>query len=279
MTAFAVRFARNKGGIIGLLVLAAVLAMAAAAPILYPAGPWEMVGRPLLPPFGPEHFLGTDALGRDIAAGVVHGARVSLLLGVTATVASVGTGLLIGACGGYFGGLADELLMGLTEIFQIVPGFALAVVLVAIFTPRLGSIIVAIAAISWPSVARLVRGEFLALRRREFVQAAIVLGQGPARIIFRQILPNALSPIIVTATMMVATAILLESSLSFLGLGDPDLMSWGYMVGAGRNFIRQAWWIATFPGIAILLTVLALNLVGDALGDALNPRLAREGRA
>jgi peptide/nickel transport system permease protein len=150
------------------------------------------------------------------------------------------------------------------------------VVLVAIFTPSITSIVVAIGIVSWPPLARIVRGEFLTLRSREFVQAAEVLGQGSGRIIFGEILPNALSPVIVSASLMVATAVLLESALSFLGLGDPNLMSWGYMIGASRTVIRQAWWISCFPGIAIALTVLALNLDGEGLSDALNPRLARK---
>jgi peptide/nickel transport system permease protein len=168
--------------------------------------------------------------------------------------------------------------MRFTEFFQTVPSFALAIVLVAVLQPSIYSIITAIAIVSWPPVARLVRGEVLSLRSREYVQAAVVAGHTTGWIIWREILPNTLSPIIVLGSLMVATAILLESSLSFLGLGDPNLMSWGYMVGAGRTVLRQAWWITVFPGIAILLTVLALNLIGEGLNDALNPRLAREGR-
>jgi peptide/nickel transport system permease protein len=156
-----------------------------------------------------------------------------------------------------------------------VPSFMLAVVLVAIFSPSLGSIVAAIAIVSWPPVARVIRAEFLSLRSREFVQAAEVLGRSRTAIIFREILPNALSPIIVLASLMVASAILLESGLSFLGLGDPNMISWGFMIGAGRSVIRMAWWMSVFPGVAIFLTVLALNLVGEGLSDALNPRLAR----
>ena len=168
--------------------------------------------------------------------------------------------------------------MRFTEFFQTVPSFALAIVLVAIFEPSIQSIIAAIAIVSWPPVARLVRGEVLSLRSREYVEAAILSGQTSLTIILRQVLPNTISPIIVLASLMVATAILLESSLSFLGLGDPNLMSWGYMIGAARTVIRQAWWLSFFPGVAILLTVLALNLIGEGLNDALNPRLARRGK-
>ena len=277
MAGFARRFVRNKGAAVGLVVLAVVLAMAAFGPVLYPDSPWDMAGAPFRPPFG-EHLLGTDTLGRDVAAGIVHGARVSLLIGFVATFVAVLVGVCVGAIAGYFGGWIDDLTMRLTEFFQTIPSFVFAVVLVAIFTPGILSIVVAIAMVSWPAVARLVRGEFLTLRTREFVQASIVLGRSSRHIIFFEILPNAISPIVVTASLMVATAILVESSLSFLGLGDPNMMSWGYMIGASRSVVRVAWWASFFPGLAILLTVLALNLVGEGLSDALNPRLSREGR-
>src|SRR5690606_15957936 len=207
-----------------------------------------------------------------------YGAQVSLLVGLVSTVVALTIGVTLGALAGFYGGLIDDALMRFTEFFQTIPNFALAIVLVAIFQPSTESVVLAIGIVSWPPVARLVRGEFLSLRSREFVQAARVVGQSNGRIIFGQILPNTLSPIIVMASLMVATAILLESSLSFLGLGDPNTMSWGYMIGAARTVIRQAWWLSVFPGVAILLTVLALNLVGEGLNDALNPRLARKGR-
>jgi peptide/nickel transport system permease protein len=165
--------------------------------------------------------------------------------------------------------------MRFTEFFQTIPSFALAIVLIAIMQPTLGSIVLAIGIVSWPPVARLVRGEVLSLKTREYVQAAITLGQSTPKIIFSQILPNAIAPIIVMGSLMIASAILLESALSFLGLGDPNFISWGYMVGAGRGRLLDAWWISFFPGIAIFLSVLALNLAGEGLNDALNPRLAR----
>ena len=273
MTTARQRFQRNLAACIGLVVLALMVLLAAAAPLLYPASPWEMAAEPYLRPMQGGYLLGTDMLGRDIAAGIAHGARVSLMLALVATVAATLIGVVLGAVAGYSGGKLDELLMRVTEFFQTIPSFLLAVVLVALFGPSIVSIVTAIAVVSWPGVARLVRGQFLSLRQSEFVQASIVLGEPTHRVIFRQILPNAVGPIIVTASLMVATAILLESSLSFLGLGDPDLMSWGYMVGASRNLIRDAWWMCTFPGVAIFLTVLSINLVGDGLGDALNPRL------
>lgn len=268
------RYAHNYGALFGLAILAIVLFVAVLAPLLFPTSPWETVGDPLLAPFeDPAYPLGTDMLGRDIAAGLAYGARVSLLIGVISTAVAVVIGVSIGALAGFYGGKADDLLMRFTEFFQTIPALAMAIVLVAIFNPSIVSITLAIAVVSWPPVARLVRGEFMSLRSREFVQAAIVVGQTGPRIMLTQILPNAVSPIIVTASLMVATAILTESSLSFLGLGDRNMMSWGFMIGAARTMLREAWWMSVFPGVAILLTVLAINLIGEGLNDAMNPHL------
>lgn len=272
-------FSRNIGAVIGLVILLIVFATAILGPWIFPDDPWNMATRPFLKPFQEgEHLLGSDLLGRDILTGIVYGARVSLLIGAVSTLVAILIGVAVGAVAGYAGGRTDDALMRFTEFFQTIPSFLFAIVLVAILLPSFTTICIAIAVVSWPPVARLVRGEVLSLRSREFVLAAVVSGQSPWRIITRQILPNTLSPIIVTASMMVASAILLEGALSFLGLGDPNMMSWGFMVGAGRTVIRQAWWISFFPGIAIMLTVLALNLVGEGLNDALNPRQSREGR-
>jgi peptide/nickel transport system permease protein len=229
-----------------------------------------------MPPGEMDMLLGSDSLGRDVAAGIAHGARISLLVGAVSTVAALALGVTLGAIAGYLGGVADDLVMRFTEFFQTIPSFVLAILLVAIFTPTITSVVFAIAVVSWPPVARVVRAEFLSLRNREFVQAAEVLGKSRIAIVVGDILPNALSPIIVLSSLMVATAILLESALSFLGLGDPNLMTWGFLIGSGRSVIRIAWWMSVFPGIAIFLTVLALNLVGEGLSDALNPRLARQ---
>jgi peptide/nickel transport system permease protein len=268
-------FLRNRGAAVGLVVLALVGVAAATADLLFPFSPWDMRGGPFMHPGEMEFLLGSDSLGRDVAAGMAYGARVSLLIGAVSTAVAVLVGITLGAVAGYAGGMIDDAIMRFTEFFQTVPSFLLAVVLVAIFSPSLGSIVAAIAIVSWPPVARVIRAEFLSLRSREFVQAAEVLGRSRTAIVFREILPNALSPIIVLASLMVASAILLESGLSFLGLGDPNLISWGFMIGAGRSVIRIAWWMSVFPGVAIFLTVLALNLVGEGLSDALNPRLAR----
>lgn len=273
------RFARNKGAVAGLAVLALVALLVAFGPLLAANDPWDMVDQPFLQPGQTAGLpMGTDTMGRDIFSGVVRGARISLLIGVVSTVVSLIIGVGIGAVAGYFGRWVDATLMRFTELFQAVPSFALAIVLVAIFQPSIGSIVAAIALVSWPPVARLVRGEFLTLRQRDFVSAAQLAGLSTPRIILGEILPNAASPIIVMASLMVATAILLESSLSFLGLGDPNQMSWGYMVGAARTVLRQAWWMALFPGLAIVLTVLALNLVGEGLNDGLNARAAGRTR-
>jgi len=276
---FLKRFARHRGALVGLAILMVVIVFALVAPALFPQSPWRLVGRPFLAPFALERFpLGTDTLGRDIAAGMVHGARVSLMIGVVSTLVALLIGVPIGALAGYAGGIVDDALMRFTEFFQTIPSFALAIVLVAILQPKLGSIVLAIGVVSWPPVARLVRGEVLSLKSRDYVQAAIAMGQTTPRIIVSQVLPNTLAPIIVMGSLMIGSAILLESALSFLGLGDPNLMSWGYMVGAGRTRLLDAWWISFFPGVAIFLTVLALNLAGEGLNDALNPRLAG-GRA
>ena len=275
MKQFVRAFARNRGAVVGLAVLLLVGIMAATAPLFFPFSPWDMQGAPFAPPGDEGFLLGSDSLGRDVAADIAYGANVSLLIGAVSTAVALALGVLLGAVAGYAGGVVDDLIMRLTEFFQTIPSFVLAVVLVAIFTPSLYSIVAAIGLVSWPPVTRVVRAEFMTLRTREFVQAAEVLGRSRTAIIFREILPNALSPIIVLASLMIASSILLESALSFLGLGDPNLMSWGFMIGAGRSVIRLAWWMSVFPGVAIFLTVLALNLVGEGLNDALNPRLAR----
>lgn len=271
------RYSQNRGGIIGLALLAIILIVAVTAPLFFPESPWKMVNRPFLPPLdNMAHPLGTDTVGRDVATGLAHGARVSILVGLVSTFAALLIGIPIGATAGYFGRWVDDVLMRFTEFFQTVPSFALAIVLVAVFHPSIVSITLSIAIVSWPPVARLVRGEVLSLRSREYVEAAILQGLSTPAIILRQILPNAISPIIVMGSLMVASAVLLESSLSFLGLGDPNLLSWGYMIGAARTVIRQAWWLSFFPGVAIVMTVLALNLIGESLNDALNPRLSRK---
>lgn len=273
MKSFRERFLGNPRVLVGLAWLVFVLILALLANILAPTDPFAIVGQPFQPPGG-NFVLGTDSLGRDVLAGLIHGARTTLLVAVLSTLAAVAFGTLVGAVAGYYGGIIDDALMRMTEFFQTIPSFLFAIVLIAILSPSATNLVIAIAVVSWPPIARSVRGEVLSLKAREFVQAAVIAGQRDSAILVSQILPNALSPLIVTGSLMVATAILVESALSFLGLGAPNQMSWGFMIGAARSFMREAWWLVTIPGCMILLTVLSINLVGEGLNDALNPRLA-----
>ncbi len=258
--------------LLGVIALAALL-----APALYPDGPWRMVARPFIAPFTDTHFpLGTDALGRDLSAALVYGARTSLQIGLVSTCAAILFGASIGGIAGFFGGRVDSLLMRSTEMFQTIPNFALAILLVAIYSPSLTSIMAAIAAVSWPPVARLARAEFLSMRRREFVQAALLSGQSNLRVAWSQILPNILSPLIVMAALMVSMAILFESALSFVGLGDPQVVSWGYLISAGRGVMARSWWLTFLPGVAIMMTIVSISVLGDAIGDSQDPHFERK---
>ncbi|SEH88548.1 ABC transporter permease [Paracoccus alkenifer] len=267
------RFRRNRAAVLGLVLFAAVVLAALLADIIAPGDPLRRVGVPLTAPFVDAATpLGTDQLGRDILAGILHGARISLLIGVVATLISICIGILIGAVSGYFGGWVDDLLMRVTEAFQTIPSFVLLLALVAIFGSTIGNIVIAIGIVSWTAPARMVRAEFMSLRRREFVDAARNLGVGNVSIIFREILPNALPPVIVFASVVMATSILMESALAFLALGDPNFASWGNMIGQGRAVLRTDWYCTVIPGVAILLTVLSFSLLGEGLNDILNPR-------
>ena len=273
MKTFWQRFLLNPRVIIGLIWLGAVVLVALLADVLAPRDPFAIVGVPFAPPGG-AHWLGTDSLGRDVLAGLAHGARTTLLIAVLSTLAAVAFGTLVGAIAGYYGGLIDDILMRATEFFQTIPSFLFAIVLIAILSSSAMNLVIAISVVSWPPITRVVRAEVLSVKSREFVQDAVVAGQRDHAILVSQVLPNTLSPLIVTGSLLVATAILIESALSFLGLGAPNQMSWGFMIGAGRSFLRDAWWLVTIPGVAILLTVLSINLIGEGLNDALNPRLA-----
>jgi peptide/nickel transport system permease protein len=266
------RFCRRRASVLGAALLAGVVLAACCADWAYPGDPWDMAAPPLLwPGEDPAFPLGSDTLGRDIAAGLFHGARASLLIGGVSALAALAVGTSIGAVAGYYGGRTDAALMRVAELVQTMPPFLFAIVLIAILGPRLQTVVFALAAISWPTIARLVRGEFLRLREREFVQSCTALGMSDARIILRHILPNALPPVIVMTSVVVASAILTEAGLSFLGLGDPNVLTWGTMIGLGRDTLRTAWYMAAIPGAAILVTVLGLNLVGEGLNDALLP--------
>lgn len=268
------RLARNRAAVMGTGFLLFLAVISLSAPWLFPKGPFAAVGEPFAPPSW-KHWFGTDSLGRDIAAGIAYGGRVSSLIGLAATAAAVVVGTVVGAIAGYYKGRIDNLLMRVTEFFQTIPAFLLAIVLITMMSPSNASIVIAISIVSWPPVARLVRGEFLRLSGLDYVQSAVCLGMSDVRIILGEILPNALSPLVVSGSLMIATAILTEAAVSFIGLGDPNAMSWGFIIGAGRSYLREAWWICTIPGIAILLTVLSINLVGEAINDAMNPRLRR----
>jgi peptide/nickel transport system permease protein len=268
------RFMRNRGALAGGAVLLLVLTTAAGASLLYPGDPLRIVGPAELWPFQQWRFpLGTDSLGRDIAAVLAHGARTTLMIGAFASVTATLIGVTVGAIAGFYGGWVDELAMRVTELFQTIPNLIFILTIVLILGPTAGHIIIAIGIVSWTSMARLTRAEFLSLRDRDFVQACKAVGVGDLGLITLEILPNAMPPIIVLSSLIIAGAILFESAVSFLGLGDPNLASWGRLVGEGRELIRSSWYICTIPGVAIVVTVLSLNLIGDGLNDVLNPRL------
>jgi peptide/nickel transport system permease protein len=265
-------FAANKAAVLGLILWIGVTAVTIAGPLLYRQDPFEIAGAPMTAP-GDEFLLGTDYLGRDVLAGIIHGARVTLLVGFSATAFTVIIGILIGVLAGFYGGWVDNLLMRVTEFFQVLPALLLAMVLVTLFSPSLATIIFAIAVVSWTPVARLARAEFFKIKEREFVTAERAMGAKNSRIMWRVILPNAMPSLIVVMALGVGVAILFEAALSFLGLGDPNAYSWGYMIGASRDHIFETWWAVTFPGLAIFLTVLSISLIGDGLNDAFNPKL------
>ena len=266
-------FARNPSAIAGMLMLGAVLLVALGGPWLMQADPFEIIAAPMTPPFSEDALLGTDYLGRDVLTTLVYGGRATLLVGAVAAFLSVAIGITLGAMAGYYGGRVDAVLMRVTEFFQVLPALLFAMVVVTLFSPTLLTITLAIGVVSWTGTARLTRAEFMKYRNLEFVRAERAIGAGHARIIWRVILPNALPPLIVSATLAIGSAILFEAALSFLGLGDQNRMSWGLMIGASRQYVLSCWWAVAFPGAAIFVTVLAVSLIGDGLNDALNPKL------
>ena len=266
-------FARNPSAIAGMLMLGAVLLVALGGPWLMGADPFEITAAPMTPPFSEDALLGTDYLGRDVLTTLVYGGRATLLVGAVAAFLSVSIGITLGAMSGYYGGRVDAVLMRVTEFFQVLPALLFAMVVVTLFSPTLLTITLAIGVVTWTGTARLTRAEFLKYRNLEFVRAERAIGAGHARIIWKVILPNALPPLIVSATLAVGSAILFEAALSFLGLGDQNRMSWGLMIGASRQYVLSCWWAVAFPGAAIFVTVLAVSLIGDGLNDALNPKL------
>jgi peptide/nickel transport system permease protein len=250
-----------------------VLLAALLAGQIYPDDPMDMVARAnLWPGVDPNYPLGTDMLGRDIAAGIVHAARVSLSIGFIAAGIAVLIGTLVGILSGYFGGVVDDALMRTTELFQTLPTFLFAIVLVVILSPSVWSITLAIGVTSWPQVARLVRAEAMRIRASDYVAAAQTFGRSHAGILLAHVLPNSLYPVVVVASILVANAVLTEASLSFLGLGDPRVVSWGSMIGAGREALRTGWYMTALPGLAVFVTVMGFALLGNGLNDLLNPR-------
>ena len=266
-------FMRNPSAIAGIVILGLVLLVSLAGPVLYPADPFEIRAAPLTPPFTEEAWLGTDYIGRDVLTTLVYGGRATLLVGAVAALLSVVIGITIGAFAGFHGGRVDAWLMRVTEFFQVLPALLFAMVVVSLFSPSLLTVTIAIGIVIWPGTARLTRGEFLKVRGLDFVRAERAIGAGNARLMWKVILPNAVAPLVVSATLAVGGAILFEAGLSFLGLGDPNQMSWGLMIGSSRQYILTSWWAVAFPGAAIFVTVLAVSLIGDGLNDALNPKL------
>lgn len=269
-------FRGNKAAILGLVMLTALILMMSIGPSLYGVAPFDITAAPFTEPFTDRTvWLGTDYLGRDVLAGLLVGGRATVLVGLSAAAIAVTIGVTVGALAGYFGGWVDTALSRLTELFQVLPALLFAMVLVTLFSPSLAVVVFAIGVVAWPGTARLARAEFLRLRNLEYANAARAMGAGALRLMLREILPNALPPLIVSATLIVGAAILFEAGLSFLGLSDPNVMSWGMMIGSNRRNILECWWAVTFPGMAIFATVLAVSLIGDGLNDSFNPKLHR----
>ncbi|MBE2275207.1 MAG: ABC transporter permease [Rhodobacteraceae bacterium] len=269
-----VAFLRNRAGVFGLGIVGAVILLSVFGPLIYPVDPFEIVAAPLTPPAENARVpLGSDYLGRDILSGIVHGARVTLFVGGAAAAMTVVIGVLVGAAAGYWGGRTDRFLMRMTEFFQVLPALLFAMALVTLLSPSIPIIATAIGVVSWPAMARLTRAEFLRIKSQNYVIAARSSGAGDLYLITRVILPNAAAPLIVSTALVVGMAILFEAGLSFLGLGDANVMSWGLIIGSNRDYVIDAWWTVTIPGLAIFFTVLGLSLIGDGLNDALNPNL------
>jgi peptide/nickel transport system permease protein len=265
---------RHRGALIGLVILGALAMMAVAAPWISARDPIRTAPREALQAPGARFVLGSDQFGRDVASRVLHGARVSLLVGVISVSIAVGLGAPIGLVSGYYGGRLDALIMRVMDVMLAFPGILLALAIVSVLSPGLGNVMIAVGLSAVPGYARLVRATVLSAREHLYVEAARALGGRDGGILVRDILPNVVAPLIVTATLGLGGAILSAAALSFLGLGSqPPQPEWGRMLSEGRDYLREAWWISTFPGLGILLTVLAMNLVGDGLRDVLDPRL------
>ena len=266
-------FFKSYSAVTGLIILIGIAVMGFIGPLFYPTDPFDMVWMPFSPPGADGFLLGTDYLGRDILSQIINGARVSIAIGFSAALVSCFIGVGIGSFAGFYGGWVEETLMRITEVFQVLPTLLFAMVIVALFGSSVLSITLAIGAVSWASVARITRSEFLRIKELDFVLASRSSGSNNMALIFRVILPNAAAPIIVQSALLVGAAITFEAGLAFLGLSDPNVISWGQVIGSNRVYILDATYTVTFPGIAIFITVLAISLVGDGLNDALNPKL------
>lgn len=262
----------NKAAVFGLIGLLLVILFGLFGPFLFQTDPFDVAAKPLVEP-NDVNPMGTDYLGRDVLSGIIYGARPTMFIAITATLCATLIGISIGAVAGFYGGKIDNLLMRVTEFFQVLPPLVFAMVIVAVFTPSFIIVILAIGTTTWPPLARLTRAEFLKIKEREFVVAARAVGARNIRLILRIILPNALPPLIVAITLRVGITIIFEAALSFLGLTDPEVMTWGKMIGLSRDYFLEAWWTVTFPGLAILFTALCIALIGDGLNDAFNPKL------
>jgi peptide/nickel transport system permease protein len=271
---FWTRLKRNRMAMTGLALVMSLFVVSIFAPWLAPYDPNLIDLKQVLMPPSPSHYLGTDTLGRDVLSRIIFGSRVSLKVGFVAVGLATLIGLIIGALAGYYGGWVDSALMRLVDLMLCFPAFFLILAVIALLEPSIWNIMAVIGLTGWMGVARLVRAEFLSLREREFVTAARALGAGDLRLILRHMLPNALAPVMVSATLGVAGAILTESALSFLGLGvQPPTPSWGNILTAGKDNIEIAWWLSVFPGLAILITVMSYNLLGEGIQEAIDPRL------
>ncbi len=273
LTEMTAMFCGNHAAVAGLVLLILILLFAFVGPAIHPADPFEMVWAPFSPPGADGFALGTDYLGRDILTLMMAGGRVSIAIGLAAAAISVVIGVAVGAFAGYYGGVVEEILMRFTEFFQVLPTLLFSMVIVALFGASLATVTAAIGVVSWTTVARVTRAEFLRIRELEYVTAARSGSARDGYLIFRVILPNALPPIIVQANLMVGSAILFEAALSFLGLSDPNVVSWGQVIGSNRPYVLDAGFAVAIPGLAIFFTVLAISLIGDGLNDALNPKL------
>jgi peptide/nickel transport system permease protein len=261
------RLLGSTSGLSGLALTASVVVAAALAPVLAPTDPFAIDAPPLEAPSW-AHPLGTDALGRDLLSGILWGARTALVVAGATGAIVLGVGLVVGTISGYVGGRTDDVLMRLTELFQVLPRFFTAIVVIALFGPGLDRLVIVLGFTSWSLLARVVRSEVVSLREREFVEAARADGASHLRIMLRELLPNVVPAAAVFVGLVVAQVLLVEASLGFLGLGDPNVMSWGYLAGQAQRFLRVAWWLSVFPGAAIVAAVLGLNLLGDAVTDA-----------